>query len=111
MSCHTPNNDVNTQLDILTEQRTDESESGGAVSSMRLVGITDLTHKAINALRDAAPDGRATFVTGHLTPNADGTVTVAFRHKIGGKTATFKVNTETEAKLCCKIMRQETRGS
>jgi hypothetical protein len=88
-----------------------ETTTPTPVSSMRLLGITDLTHKAINALRDAAPDGRATWVTGHMTPNADGTITVAFRHKIGGNTATFKVNNETEAKLCCKIMRQETRGS
>lgn len=86
-------------------------QAGQAFGAAHLLGITDLTHKAINALRDAAPDGRATWVTGHMTPNADGTVTVAFRHKIGGKTATFKVNNETEAKLCCKIMRQETRGS
>lgn len=39
MSYRTPDNDVNTQLDILTEQRTDEAESGGAVSSMRLLGV------------------------------------------------------------------------
>jgi len=60
-------------------------------------------------LRDAATDGRATWVTGHHTENADGSVTVAFRNKAGGKTATFKVENVTEAKACCKIMRDETR--
>jgi hypothetical protein len=99
----------------MTDKSTSPAKRNGdgqpSLAPATLLGITDLTHKAINALRDAAPDGRATWVTGHITPNADGTVTVAFRHKIGGKTATFKVNNETEAKLCCKIMRKETRGS
>ena len=72
--------------------------------------LTDLVFKAINLLRDAAPNGRATAVSGHKTANADGTYTVAFRHKIGGKTATFKVDNEAEANLCFKIMREETRG-
>ena len=74
-----------------------------------LDGLTDLTLKAIQALRDAALDGRVTWVSGHHTVNADGTCTVAFRHKYGGKTATFKVDTIADAKLCCKIMREETR--
>jgi len=75
----------------------------------RVVRLTDLTCKALQMLRDAATDGRATWVTGHHTENADGSVTVAFRNKAGGKTATFKVENVTEAKACCKIMRDETR--
>jgi len=87
------------------------TESAKAVGSGALLGITDLTHKAINALRDASPNGMATWIAGHIAPNADGTYTVAFRNKYGAKTAAFKVATVTDAKLCCKIMRKETRGS
>ena len=72
--------------------------------------LKDLVFKAINMLRDAAPNGRATDVSGHKTANPDGTYTVAFRHRKGGKTATFKVDTAAEATLCFKIMREETRS-
>jgi len=72
--------------------------------------LKDLVFKAINMLRDSATDGRAVAVSGHKTSNSDGTYTVAFRHKLGGKTTTFKVGNEAEVKFCFKIMREETRG-
>jgi hypothetical protein len=80
-----------------------------SIEKARIEAITDLTHKAMNALREASRDGRITWLTGHTARNDDGTVTVAFRCKTVGKTAVFKVNNEAEGKLCCKIMRQHRK--
>ena len=70
---------------------------------LRLEELTDLTHKAINILRAASIDGRVSWLSGHSAQNNDGSMTVAFRHKLGGKTATFTVNTKQEANACCEI--------
>lgn len=77
--------------------------------SMTSSDAHDLVFRAIGLLQDYAVDGRATYITGHTAQNPDGSVTVAFRNKAGKRTAQFKVTTIEDAKLCCKIMRQQTR--
>lgn len=99
-----PTNQTTSAPDVL-----ELTEDCAGSSHQRMVRLTDLTCKALQMLRDAATDGRATWVTGHHAENADGSCTVAFRNKAGGKTATFKVENVNEAKACCKIMRYETR--
>jgi hypothetical protein len=91
------------------EKQSGKTPIANADDLQRLEKLTDLTLRAIEVLRNAAPDGRVIWISSHHTENPDGTCTVAFRHRYGGKTATFKVRTVTDAKLCCKIMRKETR--
>jgi len=72
--------------------------------------LQDRVARAMQTLRDAAPDGRVTYPTAHRAGNTDGSWTVAVRNKIGCLSVCFRVDTEAEARECCAIIRKQRRN-